>query len=170
MEGDRTIGPGAKRQEQGPVDGPAEYAGEREWRGLYDRQRQEQKAETKSASTLRGRFQRWREKGSHLGQLRTTLTRNSERWRRWRSELETRHQRERVELGKKHTAVAQDIKVRADQYYNYQVAHGVIGVEVSSQVRREREQHGLQPQRAPERQPERQQRGPERERDYEPSR
>ena len=141
-----------------------------EWRGLYDRQRQEHKAETKSASTLRGRFQRWREKGSHLGQLRTTLTRNSERWRRWRSELETRHQRERAELGKKHTAAAQDIKVRADQYYNYQVAHGVIGVEVSSQVRREREQHGLQPQRAPERQPERQQRGPERERDYEPSR
>ena len=141
-----------------------------EWRGLYDRQRQEHKAETKSASTLRGRFQRWRKKGSHLGQLRTTLTRNSERWRRWRSEMETRHQRERAELGKKHTAAAREIKVRADQYYNYQVAHGVIGVEVSSQVRREREQHGLQPQRAPERQPERQQRGPERERDYEPSR
>ena len=29
------------------------------WRGLYDRQRQEQKAEAKADSTLRGRFQRW---------------------------------------------------------------------------------------------------------------
>ena len=143
------------------------------WRGLYDRQRQEQKAEAKAASTLRGRFRRWREKGSHLGQLRTTLTRNSERWRGWRSEMEARHQRDRVELGKQHTVTAREIEVQEARHYNYQVAHGVIGVEVSSQVRRGREwreQHGIQPQRAPERQPERQQRGPERERDDGPSR
>ena len=144
-----------------------------EWKTLYDRQRQEQKAEAKAASTLRRRFQRWRENGFHLGQLRATLTRNSELWRRGRSEMEPRHKRERVELGKEHTARAREIEGYAARHYHYQVAHGVIGVEVSSQVRQEREwgqearersarrreAHGVQPQR-----------GPERERDDGPSR
>ena len=151
------------------------------WRGLYDRQRQEQKAEAKADSTLRGRFQRWREKGSHLGQLRATLIRNSGRWRGWRSEMETRHQRERVELGKQHTARAREIESYGAQNYNYQVAHGVIGVEVSSQVRQDRErhqeglersarwrkEHGVQPQRRPELQRERER---SRDRDDGPSR
>ena len=142
------------------------------------------KAEGKAASTLRRRFQRWRENGSHLGQLRATLTRNSELWRRWRSELEPRHKREKAELGKEHTAMAREREVLAARQYHYQVAHGVIGVEVSSQVRQEREreqvareriarwreEHGVQPKRGPERQQEREQRGPERDRDDGPSR
>lgn len=149
----------------------------REWRDLYKRQRQERRAEAKTASTLRGRFRRWREKGSRLGQLRATLTRDSDIWRGWRSEMGARHKRERVELGKEHTARAQEVEVLGKRHYNYEVALEVRSVEIASLDRRDREtreriakwrkEHGVQPRRDPE-----PQKGPERlpTRDFGPSR
>ena len=152
-----------------------------EWRALYDRQRREQKAEGKAASTIRGRFRHWREKGSHLGQLRATLTRDSELWRRWRSEMEARHKRERAGLGKQHTVMARESESYGAQKYNYQVAFEVRAVEIASLDRRDRErqqeakerverwrkEHGVQPQRRPEPQRERER---SRDRDDGPSR
>ena len=42
----------------------------KEWGGLYDRHRQEKASEKQAATTVWRRFQHWRSKGSHLGQLR----------------------------------------------------------------------------------------------------
>ena len=133
----------------------------KEWRELYDRHRQEKAVEKQAGTTVWRRIRRWREKGSHLGQLRATLTRSSELWRSWRSELETRQKRDRAALGKVHSALAAHIDHEVTE--NYQAAmkgaadsaRSVVWrkelraweIERAAELRREREQQRQQPDR-----------------------
>ena len=107
----------------------------RDWRELYARHQKERAAETKAASNVWLRFQRWREKGSHLGQLRATLTRDSELWRDWRSQMEARQKRDRAELGRSHSRAARTIECGITRDYRDHMAGAVQGAQY--EVRRQ---------------------------------
>ena len=96
-----------------------------DWRELYARHQKERAAETKASSSVWRRFQRWREKGSHLGQLRPTLTRDSELWRGWSSQMEARQKRERAELGRSHSRAARTIERGITRDYREHMAGAV---------------------------------------------
>ena len=107
----------------------------RDWRELYARHQKERAAETKAASNVWQRFQRWREKGSRLGQLRATLTRDSELWRDWRSQMEARQKRERAEIGRSHSRAARRIERSITRDYQGHMAGAVQGAKY--EVRRQ---------------------------------
>ena len=106
-----------------------------DWRELYARHQEERAAETQASSNVWRRFQRWREKGSHLGQLRATLTRDSELWRGWRSQMEARQKRERAELGRSHSRAARTIDRSITRDYQDHMAGAVQGAKY--EVRRQ---------------------------------
>ena len=122
-----------------------------DWRELYARHQKERAAETEASSSIWRRFQRWREKGFHLGQLRATLTRDSELWRGWSSQMEARQKRERAELGRSHSRAARTIDRGITRDYQDHMAGAVQGAKY--EVRRQEHSHREQ-QRAFQRQQE----------------
>ena len=140
----------------------------KEWRELYDRHRQEKAAEKQAGTTVWRRIRRWREKGSRLVQLRAALTRDSQLWRDWRTELAARHKRERAALGQTHSLAARKIEQQASQGYQ-SVMKGAVDY-AKDVVRRQEWRAWEQARWERDRQERAQGRGPERDRDYGPSR
>ena len=140
----------------------------KEWGELYDRHRQEKAAEKQAGTTVWRRIRRWREKGSRLGQLRAALTRDSQLWRDWRTEIKVRHKQERAALGQTHSRAARKIEQGAAQGYQSSMKGAVDYAK--DVVWRQELQAREQARWARDRQERDQGRGPERERDYGPSR
>ena len=123
----------------------------KEWGGLYDRHRQEKASEKQAATTVWRRFQHWRSKGSHLGQLRAALTRDSQLWRDWRAELAARKIEQQASQG------YQSVMKGAVDYAKDVVWRQELQAQEQARWERNRQERA-------------QGRGPERERDYGPSR
>ena len=140
----------------------------KEWRELYDRHRQEKAAEKQAGTTVWRRIRRWRAKGSHLGQLRATLTRDSQLWRDWRTEMKARHKQERAALGQTHSLAARKIEQQAVRGYR-SVMKGTAGY-AKDVVRRREWEAREQARWARDRQERAQGRGVDRDRDDGPSR
>ena len=95
-----------------------------DWSALYERHRAERTAEGAAHRTIGGRWRRWRERGSRLGELRRTLVRGSDLWRRWENQMERRHKTERGRLGLQHSREAKEIEAEVAQAYRAGTAGG----------------------------------------------
>ena len=109
--------------------GDLERRSRREWAELYGRQGRQRKQLAEDGRRVLGRWRRWREVGE-LRELGGALQGSAKVLGRWREELEQRHRRERVPLGKAHFEEARAIELGAGGAYR----NGMEGSEERAEV------------------------------------
>ena len=97
--------------------GEVERRTKREWSPLYGRQERQREQLVKDCRRVLGRLRLWRELGGGLREIAGAVRGRTEALGHFRAELEGRHRRERIVLGKAHSEAVRGIERKVGEAY-----------------------------------------------------